>query len=90
MQRSKILTKQQTKPSRITVNRQNMTKIHKESLLNLTSEQISKIIEIGGDTIIGDMLDENFSTDVNKCNKFYIYKGAEYIATVDSNINVIC
>ena len=64
-------------------------KISKSTELNLTADQISKILTLGGNSIIGDMLDDNFTVNENNCKKYYIYNDCIFIATVDRNINVI-
>ena len=66
-----------------------LTKISHSTELELTQDQISKITMLGGDSIVGDMLDDNFTINENNCKKYHIYNGCVFIVTVDRDINVI-
>lgn len=65
------------------------SKISKSNELNLTIEQTNKVLEMGGNSIVGDMLDDNFTINENECKKFYIYGNLGFIATVNRNMDVI-
>lgn len=62
--------------------------LHSSQLVLSETEKL-KVIELGGNTIVGDMLDPNFLENEDFCSVFYIYNGGVYICTVNRNIEVI-
>lgn len=63
--------------------------ISKSNELILTIEQIEKVIKLGGNSIVGDMLDDNFTVNENDCKKFHIYGPLGFVATVNRNMEII-